>query len=147
MMEWLSDNPGRGESVLALIAISITGVVIWLGVVFLGRKRLGVTILIALTWLLLAAIAIPSFIPARSQAYRNACINNLKGIQHAKALWANAEHKLPTDIPTELDLYGTFSTNGFLHHKLVCPNGGKYTFEAVGEEPSCSFADKGHKLE
>jgi hypothetical protein len=147
MMEWLSDNPGRGETVLALIAIGIAVVVIWLGVVFFGRKRLVVTTLVAFTWLILAAIAIPSFIPARSQAYRNACINNLKEIRDAKAAWAKAEHKLPTDIPTEGNLYGTLGTNGFLRHELVCPRGGKYTIGAVGENPTCSYADKGHKLE
>jgi hypothetical protein len=62
MMEWLSDNPGRGESVLAMIAVAITVAVIWLGVVLLGRKKLVATILIALPRLILAAIAIPSFI-------------------------------------------------------------------------------------
>jgi len=144
MMEWLSDNPGRGESVLALIAVAITGIAIWLGVVFLGKKKLVVTILVAFTWLILAAIAIPSFISARSQAYRNACVNNLRQIREAKAAWANADHKLPTDIPTEGDLYATSGTNGFL---LVCPRGGKYTIGAVGQNPTCSFVAKGHELQ
>jgi len=147
MMEWLSDDPGRGETVLALIAIAITVVVIWLGVVFWGRRRWARTILVAFTWLVLAGIAIPSFIPARSQAYRNACIKNLKQILEAKAAWANAEHKLPTDIPTEGDPYVALGTNGFLRHELVCPRGGKYTTGAVGENPTCSFADKEHRLE
>lgn len=147
MMEWLSDNPGRGESVLALTAVAITAIIIWLGVVFLGRKRLVVAILIAFAWLILAGIAIPSFIPARTQAYRNACINNLKQIQEAKTAWADAEHKLPTDIPAELNLYGTFGTNGLLRHAIVCPRGGKYTIGAVGKNPMCSFAKAGHKLE
>jgi hypothetical protein len=147
MMEWLSDDPGRGESLLALIALAITGVVIWLGVVCLGRKRLGLTVLIAFTGLILAAIAIPSFNPARSQAYRNACINNLKQIRDAKTAWANTEHKSATDIPTEGDLYGTWGTNGFLRHELICSRGGKYTVGAVGQDPTCSFANKGHKLE
>lgn len=147
MMEWLSDDPGRGESVLALIAVAITGVLIWLGVVFFGRKRLVVTVLVAFTWLVLAAIAIPSFLPARSQAYRNACINNLKQIRKAKAAWANTEHKLLTDIPAESVIYDTNGTNSFLRHRLVCPRSGKYTIGAVGENPTCSFEDKGHKLE
>jgi Na+-transporting methylmalonyl-CoA/oxaloacetate decarboxylase gamma subunit len=147
MMEWLSDNPERGESVLVIIAVAITVVVIGLGVVFLGRKRLVATILIAFTWLILAAIAIPSFIPARSQAFRNACINNLKQIRVAKAAWANAGEKSPTDIPSVAKLLGTFGTNDFLRHELVCPRGGKYTIGAVGENPTCSYADKGHRLE
>lgn len=147
MMKWLSDGPGRGESVLVLIAFAITVVAIWLGVAFLGRKRLVLTILVAFTWLVLAAIAIPSFLPARSQAYRNACINNLKQIRDAKNAWANAEHKLATDFPTEADLHGTFGTNRVIRYTLTCPRGGKYSIGAVGENPRCSFADKGHTLE
>ena len=147
MMEWLSDNPGRGESVLALTAVAITAIVILFGVVFLGRKKLVVTILVALAWLLLAAIAIPSFIPARSQAFRNGCINNLKQIRAAKIAWANAEHRLPTEMPTERMILEVNGTNGFLHHKLTCPRGGNYTIGALSENPTCSFADKGHKLE
>lgn len=145
--EWLSDDPGRGESVLLLFALAVAGVVIWLGVIFLGRKRLAVTILVAFMWLMLAAIAIPSFLPARTQAYRNACVNNLKQIRDAKTAWVNAEHKMPTDIPMEADLYGVNGTNNFLHHTPVCPRGGRYTIRAAGEYPTCSFANKGHKLE
>lgn len=141
-MEWLSEDLKRGQIVLWCIVIAITTV----GVSF-GRKKLLVTIACALMFWLLAAIAIPSFIPARNVAYRNACINNLKQMRDAKTAWANTEHKLPTDIPTELDLYGTFGTNGFIRHELVCPRGGKYTIGAAGENPTCSCADKGHKLE
>ncbi|TAL02191.1 MAG: hypothetical protein EPO07_07625 [Verrucomicrobia bacterium] len=147
MMEWLSEDPKRGQVALTFIAIGITAILIWLGVILLGRKKLLITMAVAFAWLLLAAIAIPSFIPARNGAYRNACINNLKEIREAKASWAKAEHKLPTDTPTEVDLYGTFGTNGILRHKFVCPRGGKYTIGPAGENPTCSLADKGHKLE
>jgi len=146
-MEWLADNPGRGETALTLVSIAITVVVIWFGVVFFGRKRLVATILIAFLWLILAAIAIPSFIPARSQAFRNACINNLKQIREAKAAWANAGGKSPTEIPSVAELLGTLGTNGFLRHELICPRGGKYGIGAAGENPTCSYANKGHKLE
>ena len=146
-MEWLSADLERGQSVLVLIAIVITVVIIWLGVVFLGRKGLVVTIAVAFTWLMLSAMVIPSFIPARSRSCLNACTNNLKEIRAAKAAWAKAEHKLPTEVPTEEILYGTYGTNGFLRHRLECPGGGKYTIGAVGENPSCNLADKGHKLE
>jgi hypothetical protein len=47
----------------------------------------------------------------------------------------------------EAEFFGTLGTNGFLRHELVCPHGGKYTIEAVGQNPTCSFADEGHKLE
>jgi len=141
-MEWLSEDPNRGETVLTCIAIVITVTLIWL-----GRKKLLVTIPCAFTFLLLAAIAIPSFLPARNVAYRNTCINNLKALERAKDEWAREKHKLPADIPMEQDLYGLNRTNGFLRSKLVCPRGGKYTFGAVSEKPTCSLANKGHKLE
>ena len=144
-MEWLSEDTKRGQLVLTCIALAITVLLIWLGVVWLGRKRLLITMSVAVAWLFLAAIAIPSFLPARNGAYRKACINNLKQIQEAKAAWASAEHKLPTDIPTEGNLYGTLGTNGFLRHELVCPRGGKYTIGAVNEKPSCS--NGWHKIE
>jgi len=147
MMEWLSEDLKRGQAVLACIACGITVLIILVGVVLLGRKWLLITMSVAFAWLLLAAIAIPGFIPARNVAYRNACINNLKQLQEAKAVWAKAEHKLPTDIATEANLYGSFGTNGFLRHKLVCPRGGKYAFGSVGENPTCSLAAQGHKLE
>lgn len=144
MMEWLAEDLKRGQTVLTFIALGITVVLIWLGVVWLGRKRILITISVALAWLLLAAIAIPSFIPARNVAYRNACINNLRQIEKAKVEWAATEHKLPVDIPTLDDLCGT---NKFLRYEPICQLGGKYTIGAVNEKPTCSLGDKKHKLE
>ena len=111
-MEWLSEDIDRGQTVLTCIALVITATLIWL-----GRKKLVIAIPCALIFLLLAAIAIPSFIPARPMAHRNACINNLRQIRDAKIEWARVNHKLPTNVPTEADLYGTNGTNGFLRHK------------------------------
>jgi len=37
---------------------------------------------------LLAAIAIPSFIKARTESQKNACINNLRQVESAKEQWA-----------------------------------------------------------
>jgi len=102
---------------------------------------------LAAVFLFLAAIAIPSFIKARPTSFRNACINNLRMIQEAKIEWAQQNHKQLTDVPTDEDLYGTNGTNGFIRHKLICPDGGRYTFGAVNEDPKCSLADHGHKLQ
>ncbi len=57
-----------------------------------------------------------------------------KESEKQKTAWAKAEHKLPTDIPTEGDLYRTLETNGFLY-ELVCPRGGKYTIGAKSLSP------------
>jgi hypothetical protein len=138
-MEWLSEDPHRGQIALSCVALGITTILIWL-----LRKRIMIAIPCAFTFLLLAIVAIPSIIPARNVAYRNACINNLKQIANAKNQWAREKYKLPTDIPTEQDLCGT---NGFLTNMLVCPAHGKYTFSAVNAKPTCSLANKGHSLE
>jgi len=141
-MDWFTDDPHRGQTALTLIALMVAAAILGM-----GRRRLLWAIPSALVWLLWAFIAIPSAIPARPAAQRNACINNLRQIQEAKAAWARERKKLPTDIPTEGDLYGLSGTNGFLRHRLACPRGGSYTFGSVAENPTCSLSAKGHQLE
>jgi hypothetical protein len=141
-MEWFTNEPWRGEAGLWLIAFAVTAAIL-----AIGRKRLFLSIPCAFIWLLLATMAIPSYMPARPIAFRNACINNLWQIRDAKARWA-AEGGKPTGaVPTEDDLYGGNGTNGFLNHHLTCPGGGTYTFGSVGENPKCSLSEKGHRLE
>ena len=55
---------------------------------------------------LLAAIAIPNFVKARTASQTNACIANLKQIQGAKATWALELKKVDTDTPADADLFG-----------------------------------------
>ena len=90
---------------------------------------------------LLAAIAIPNFVRARTTAQKNACINNLRVIEGAKQQWALDNKKQDSDTPTaqELDalLKGRFSS-------MKCPAGGTYTINPVGEKPTCSIPS--HRL-
>lgn len=85
---------------------------------------------------MMAAIAIPNFVKARSTAQMNMCISNLRQIDGAKQQWALENKKQTTDTPTaqELDTYlhRSFTT-------LKCPAGGIYTINAVGEKPACSI--------
>jgi hypothetical protein len=141
-MEWFVDDPRRGQIALWVIVLVAAVVGIWL-----GRKRLRVAVPASLSVLLLAAVAIPSAIPARSAAQRNACIFNLRAIQNAKAEWAAANAKLPGDIPTETDLYGTNGVGGILRHRRNFPRGGVYTIGTVGQDPVCTFSNKGHRLQ
>ena len=53
---------------------------------------------------LLAAIAIPSFIKARTTSQRNACVNNLRQIDGAKEQWAMASNQPPTATPNETNV-------------------------------------------
>jgi competence protein ComGC len=90
---------------------------------------------------LMAAIAVPNFVKARTTAQMNACVSHLRQIDDAKQQWAMDKKKQSTDTPTaqELDAYlhRSFTT-------LKCPAGGVYTINAVGENPTCSIP--GHEL-
>jgi len=92
---------------------------------------------------LLAAIAIPNFVRARTTSQANACINNLRLIDSAKGQWALENHKQNTDVPTVRDLtpYIGRGPNGQFP---VCPQGGTYTIGAINEQPRCSVP--GHAL-
>ena len=92
---------------------------------------------------LLAAIAIPNFVKARSASQTNACIANLKQIEGAKATWALEQKKSNTAQPNDTDLFGT---DKYIREKPPCPGGGTYTLEQVDAKPVCSLASSGHSL-
>lgn len=138
-MNWIVDDPRRGQTALTLIVLTVAVVGIWF-----GRKQLILTVPVAVVFLLLAAITIPSAIPARPAAQRNACVFNLRAIQNAKTEWAKENHKAATDTPSEAELYGT---SGFLRHWPECPRGGVYTLGSVGQNPTCTFSNRGHTLQ
>jgi chromosome segregation ATPase len=72
---------------------------------------------------------------------RNACINNLRLIDAAKQQWALEKNKPADAIPTVQDLLPYFKDGNF----PVCPSGGTYVINAVGELPACSVP--GHVLQ
>jgi prepilin-type N-terminal cleavage/methylation domain-containing protein len=93
---------------------------------------------------LLAAIAIPSFMKARTQAQQNACINNLRQIDSGKeqaALelrWTNGTAVVISNVNNYIKgLAGT--TN-----MPTCPAGGSYTYNAIGSNPICNVT--GHAM-
>src|SRR2546425_3255499 len=53
---------------------------------------------------LLAAIAIPNFVKARTTAQQNACINNLRQIDSAKQQWALETRQATNATPVETDI-------------------------------------------
>jgi hypothetical protein len=85
------------------------------------------------------AIAIPNFVKAKETAQRNACINNLRQIDAAKLQWALEQNKDDGDPVAETAL--TVFLNGRMP---VCPAGGTYSIDVVGEPPSCSIPN--HEL-
>jgi prepilin-type N-terminal cleavage/methylation domain-containing protein len=88
---------------------------------------------------MLAAIAIPSFMKARTSSQANACINNLRQIEAGKEQWA-LENRAKTGAEvttTEVDLY--------MRVAPFCPAGGTYVYGKVGTDASCDKT--GHKLQ
>ena len=90
---------------------------------------------------LLAAIAIPNFVKARTTAQTNACINNLRQIDGAKE-----QYMLENNTATLPDLAGLSGANGYIKKTPECPAGGSYTVGAAGTDPSCSQSAAGHVL-
>jgi prepilin-type N-terminal cleavage/methylation domain-containing protein len=87
---------------------------------------------------LLAAVAIPNFVRARTTSVRQACIMNLRAIEGAKAQWAFEARKGNTDVPTDGDLFGP---DKFIASKPTCPASGTYSLNDVSSKPTCSVPD------
>ena len=87
---------------------------------------------------LLAAIAIPNFIKARSLSQQNACIENLRQIFGAKTAWSLEQRKTPSDTPNDDDLFGATL---FIRAKPACPGNGTYSLLPVDTKPTCSIGD------
>ena len=83
---------------------------------------------------LLAAIAIPNFVKARTSSQRNACIANMKQISGAKATWALENKKNNADVPADGDLFGA---DKYIAKKPDCPAGGAYVPGAVDADVTC----------
>lgn len=92
---------------------------------------------------LLAAIAIPNFVKARTASQKNACIANLKQMDGAKATWALETKQNSTASPVDSDLFGATL---YIRDKPICPGGGTYTFGDVSTKTSCSLSASGHSL-
>src|SRR5579862_4660241 len=100
---------------------------------------------------LLAAIAIPNFIKARTTSQQNACINNLRLIDSSKQQWALEQRQQTTSVPQGSDLqpYLGRGNNGELPS---CPVDTTFTFttsyaaNAVGTPPVCNLVSSTHIL-
>ena len=94
---------------------------------------------------MLAAIAIPNMIRARSTSQRNTCINNLRQINSASQQWAMELKKGPNSPVTADDILP------YMKSSVVCPSGGttfadSYTLTTVAELPTCQKVPLTHLL-
>jgi len=93
---------------------------------------------------MLAAIAMPNFVKARTAAQKNACIANLRQIDGAKLTWALETKKIAADSPADSDLFGATQ---YIRQKPSCPGGGTYTIATVLVLPTCTRGSTdGHTL-
>ena len=94
---------------------------------------------------LLAAIAIPNFVKARTTSQQNACINNLRQIDGAIQQWALEFKKDPAAAVVETDV------TPYLKNSVICPSGGttfadSYTLVDVATRPVCLKVPGTHVL-
>jgi len=95
---------------------------------------------------LLASIAIPNFVKARTSAQTNVCISNMHQIDGAIQLWAAETKQGETAPVTPADVLP------YLKNAVVCPSGGKtfadsYSLTTVQARPACLKVPATHKLE
>src|ERR1700756_1848531 len=98
---------------------------------------------------LLAAIAIPNFVHARTTAQQNACINNLRQIDGAKQEWALENKANATVVPTSdnIQQYMGRGTQGSLP---TCPLdtgnafNSSYSINSLQTAPTCQISPTNH---
>jgi prepilin-type N-terminal cleavage/methylation domain-containing protein len=89
---------------------------------------------------LLAAIAIPNFVRARTTSQKNACINNLRQIDGAKQQWALENKKTSSSgAPTSTSL-SPYLGRGTAGNWPSCPANGTYTINSISTTPTCSLS-------
>ncbi len=91
---------------------------------------------------LLAAIAIPNFIKARTKSQANACINNLRQISGAIDTWALETGQATGGSIASVSTISAYIKLNSLNSVPSCPAGGTYTTGNVGVAPeiSCSLS-------
>ncbi len=94
---------------------------------------------------LLAAIAIPNFVKARTTSQANACINNLRQIDGAKQQWALEQKQAPTaaapDTTTLAPYLGRGISGATGTSFPTCPanSTAQYTIGDLTVAPSCAL--------
>jgi len=96
---------------------------------------------------LLATIAIPNWVHARTTSQNNACIRNLREISGATQQWALDNRQSPSAPVTPDEILP------YLKNAVVCPAGGSaatfgtsYTITIVADLPTCRIVPAVHVL-
>ncbi len=95
---------------------------------------------------LLAAIAIPNFVRARTTSQMNACVNNLRQMDGAVQQYA-LESKLASTSTYTLSNIKPYIKLDSASNIPPCPAGGTYSQGAsVTNPPTCTLSGSGHVL-
>ncbi len=86
----------------------------------------------------LLAVAIPSFLAARSATRARACQKNLTVMYEAKHQWA-IEMNQP--FFAEMDWEDLVGEDLYIRHQPECPAGGEYELGSMLELPVCSIGE------
>jgi prepilin-type N-terminal cleavage/methylation domain-containing protein len=92
---------------------------------------------------MLASIAIPNFIRARTNSQVNACINNLRQIDSAIQEWALEFKQVGSATVVSANLM-PYMGRGTVGQWPSCPAGGTYAVTTVATKPTCTAT--GHTL-
>jgi hypothetical protein len=113
-------------------------------IAFLIRNQYRRAVVCGFAALAVIAVVIPGPVLPTSAAKRNGCIWNLRLLDEAKKGWATANSVTNRAVPLLSDLAGK---DNRLRLMPQCPEGGTYTIGTLNEKPTCSLAERGHKLE
>ncbi|MDR3708374.1 MAG: prepilin-type N-terminal cleavage/methylation domain-containing protein [Capsulimonadaceae bacterium] len=92
---------------------------------------------------ILLAIAIPTFLTARSSSRAKTCVDNLKQIDTAKQQYV-MDKKQSSTYAFSGSYSGTTSNElvpNYMQSFPVCPASGTYTVGAAGVIPTCNYVD------
>ncbi|HEX3797571.1 MAG TPA: prepilin-type N-terminal cleavage/methylation domain-containing protein [Verrucomicrobiae bacterium] len=114
----------------------------------MGFTLIEIMIVVAIIGLL-AAIAIPNFVHARTNSQQNACIYNLRQIDGAKQNWGLDNHTDTTSTPASsaIQMYMGRGSNGGLP---FCPADTSssfttsYSINTLGAPPTCQVVPDLH---
>ncbi len=96
---------------------------------------------------LLATIATPTWVRARTSSQKHTCINNLRQIEAAKQQWALETRQATNALPAYSDI------SSYLKNSVSCPTAGtdtsfagSYEPQDVASPPLCKISPATHTL-